>query len=105
MFYDASHNRLFTGGLDNLLKVYELPSYTVVHTEKFSSPVLSAGISPDRQKLLIGQSDNLSIRNRPDSEANVALNNQRINRGSVRYFLNSVTTAAATPQHVCFIIN
>jgi len=29
----------------------------------------------------------------------MALNNQRVNRGSVRYFLNSVTTAAATPQH------
>jgi len=38
MFYDASHNRLFTGGLDNILKIYELPSYTVVHTEKFFFP-------------------------------------------------------------------
>jgi len=98
IFYDASHNRLFTGGLDNLLKIYELPSYTVVHTEKFLAPVLSAGISPDRQSLLIGQIDKLSIRHRPDSEADVALNAQRVNRGSIRYFLNSVTTAS-TPQH------
>jgi U3 small nucleolar RNA-associated protein 15 len=99
MFYDASHNRLFTGGLDCLLKIYELPSYNAVHTEKFSAPILSAGISPDRQTLLIGQSDKLSVRRRPDTEADVALNAQRVNRGSIRYFLNSVTTTAPTTQH------
>ncbi|KAH9813390.1 WD40-repeat-containing domain protein [Melampsora americana] len=59
--------RLLSGGLDGLVKVYDLStgSYKVRHTIRYSSPILSMGVSPDDGTLVVGCTDgSLSIRKR-----------------------------------------
>lgn len=59
--------RLLSGGLDGLVKVYDLStgSYNVRHTIRYTSPILSMGVSPDDGLLVVGCTDgSLSIRKR-----------------------------------------
>jgi hypothetical protein len=54
---DASGGRLLTSGLDGLVKVHELASFTAMHTLRFGVPLLAVGLSPDRTRLVAGASD------------------------------------------------
>ncbi|KAG0139860.1 hypothetical protein CROQUDRAFT_100942 [Cronartium quercuum f. sp. fusiforme G11] len=59
--------RLLSGGLDGLVKVYDIAtgSYKVRHTIRYSSPILSMGVSPGDGLLVVGCTDgSLSIRKR-----------------------------------------
>jgi U3 small nucleolar RNA-associated protein 15 len=84
--YDLSTDRLISGGLDHMLKIYDMrPSLTaslveenapenakfgaefmqVTHSMKFSGPILAAAISPDSKVLAVGLADGtVSIRSR-----------------------------------------
>lgn len=43
--FDGRASRLLTGGLDQMVKVYDVSTYKVVHTMKYPAPVLSLAIS------------------------------------------------------------
>ena len=45
MAFNADHSRLLTGGLDQMVKVYDVSSYKVVHTMRYPAPVLCLAIS------------------------------------------------------------
>jgi len=88
-----STRRLLSGGLDGLVKVYDIStgSYKVRHTIKYSSPILSMAVSPDDGLLVVGCTDgSLSMRKRPKSSNEIAFNktlnaqksSSAINRGN-----------------------
>ncbi|KAF5333514.1 hypothetical protein D9611_002466 [Ephemerocybe angulata] len=61
----SSANRLLTGSLDHMVKVYDVESYKVVHTMRYPAPLLCLAISPDDTHIVGGMSDGtLSIRRR-----------------------------------------
>ena len=43
--FDPNVARLLTGSLDQMVKVYDIASYKVVHTMRYPAPVLSLAIS------------------------------------------------------------
>lgn len=43
--YNASGNRLLTGSLDQMVKVYDVSTYKVVHTMRYPAPVLCLAVS------------------------------------------------------------
>ncbi|KAG8889802.1 hypothetical protein FRB99_003943, partial [Tulasnella sp. 403] len=57
--------RVLTGGLDQLVKVYDVNTYRVVHTMRYSAPLLCLAVSPDDTHIAAGMSDGtLSVRHR-----------------------------------------
>ncbi|KAG9317674.1 Trp-Asp repeat-containing protein [Chiua virens] len=50
--FDANVARLLTGSLDQMVKVYDIASYKVVHTMRYPAPVLSLAISTQHISLL-----------------------------------------------------
>ncbi|KAH7105509.1 WD40-repeat-containing domain protein [Auriculariales sp. MPI-PUGE-AT-0066] len=87
--FDGSSSRLLSGGLDHLVKVYDVSTYKVVHTMRYPAPVLSLAISPDDTHIAAGMSDGtFSVRrreprkDRPQDDAAAALRS-----GSFEYFL------------------
>lgn len=43
--FDGSASRLLTGGLDHMVKVYDVSTYKVVHTMRYPAPVLCLAVS------------------------------------------------------------
>ncbi|EJD01454.1 WD40 repeat-like protein [Fomitiporia mediterranea MF3/22] len=63
--FDSRASRLLTGGLDHMVKVYDVSTYKVVHTMRYPAPILCLGISPDDTHIAAGMSDGtLSVRRR-----------------------------------------
>ncbi|KAI6004109.1 Trp-Asp repeat-containing protein [Pisolithus albus] len=63
--YDANAGRLLTGALDQMVKVYDISTYKVVHTMRYPASVLCLAISPDETHIAAGMSDGtLSVRRR-----------------------------------------
>lgn len=90
MSFDATASRLLTGSLDQMVKVYDVSTYKVVHTMRYPAPLLCLAISvcifhllfdlllnlrqPDETHIVAGMSDGtLSVRRRQSkpSEAQV----------------------------------
>jgi len=62
--------RVLSGGLDKHVKVYDSCTFDPVASLDYSSPILSLGVSPDDQHLVVGMSDGLvSIKKRKSVEA------------------------------------
>lgn len=62
---DVEGSRLLSASLDGHVKVYDVQSYDVVHSLRFSGPLLSVGLSPNKGTLMVGKADGtLSIRSR-----------------------------------------
>ena len=51
--FDTNAGRLLTGGLDQMVKVYDVSTYKVVHTMRYPAPILCLAISVRRISLLI----------------------------------------------------
>ncbi|KAG8684725.1 hypothetical protein FRC09_015182, partial [Ceratobasidium sp. 395] len=63
--FDGSASRILTGGLDHMVKVYDVSTYRVVHTMRYPAPILSLAVSPDDTHIAAGMSDgSLSVRRR-----------------------------------------
>ncbi|KDR83698.1 hypothetical protein GALMADRAFT_133119 [Galerina marginata CBS 339.88] len=63
--FNAKANQLLTGSLDQMVKVYDVSTYKVVHTMRYPAPLLCLAISPDETHILGGMSDGtLSVRRR-----------------------------------------
>lgn len=43
--FDSTASRLLSGGLDQMVKVYDVNTYKVVHTMRYPAPVLSLAVS------------------------------------------------------------
>lgn len=43
--FDANASRLLTGGLDQMVKVYDVSTYKVVHTMRYPAPILCLAVS------------------------------------------------------------
>jgi U3 small nucleolar RNA-associated protein 15 len=43
--FDSHASRLLTGGLDQMVKVYDVSTYKVVHTMRYPAPILCLAIS------------------------------------------------------------
>jgi U3 small nucleolar RNA-associated protein 15 len=43
--FNANASRLLTGGLDHMVKVYDISNYNVVHTMRYSSPIICLALS------------------------------------------------------------
>jgi U3 small nucleolar RNA-associated protein 15 len=48
--FNASSSRLLTGGLDHMVKVYDVSTYKVVHTMRYPSPLLCLAVSVSDSK-------------------------------------------------------
>jgi len=55
----SNKQRLLTAGLDRLVKVYDIASYSVVASLDYPSGILSMAISPDDSVLAVGMQDGL----------------------------------------------
>ncbi|KAF9453074.1 Trp-Asp repeat-containing protein [Macrolepiota fuliginosa MF-IS2] len=63
--FNADASRLLTGGLDHMVKVYDVSTYKVVHTMRYPAPILCLAVSPDETHIVGGMSDGtLSVRRR-----------------------------------------
>ena len=114
--FDGSASRLLTGSLDQMVKVYDISSYKVVHTMRYPSSVLCLAVSvgvfqfvvvhrsdspdqPDNTHIAAGMSDGtLSIRRR-DSKASEkddmesVIPSEALRSGAYESFLGGSLTA------------
>ncbi|KDN51263.1 hypothetical protein RSAG8_00892, partial [Rhizoctonia solani AG-8 WAC10335] len=76
--FDGTASRLLTGGLDQLVKVYDVATYRVVHTMRYPAPVLSVAVSPDDTHIAAGMVDgSLSVRRRQPKASEAVANAPR----------------------------
>lgn len=62
---DSSSSRLISASLDQSVKFFNLDTYEVIHSIKYSSPILSMAMSPDNTVLAVGMADGtLDVRKR-----------------------------------------
>ena len=79
--FDGFGKRLISGSIDQLVKIYDISDFSVKHTIKYSSPILSVAVSPDHSHFVVGMSDGLlSMKHRNVSPTE----NQRSNKKSDR---------------------
>eukprot|EP00043_Microstomoeca_roanoka_P009156 m.87213 g.87213 ORF g.87213 m.87213 type:complete len:367 (-) comp14497_c0_seq1:2050-3150(-) len=85
---DSDEKRLFSCGLDRMVKVYDVANWNVVHSMKFSGQLLSVAISPNDKVLAVGHSDGyLGIRVRKEKK-DLSQGRRRPPRvGTHKYFL------------------
>jgi U3 small nucleolar RNA-associated protein 15 len=62
--FDANASRLLTGGLDHMVKVYDVSSYKVVHTMRYPAAILCLGVSVSRRMSLPQLEVNFSLARR-----------------------------------------
>lgn len=89
--FDGTASRLLTGGLDHLVKVYDISNYKVVHTMRYPAPVISLAISPDDTHIAAGMNDGtLSVRRRePRKDFAQAADATSFKTGTFEYFLGA----------------
>lgn len=64
--FDSAHSRLISGSLDHQVKIYDIKDYKVVHSIKYSGPILSVALSPQTTHLAVGMATGvLAIRRKP----------------------------------------
>eukprot|EP00052_Salpingoeca_macrocollata_P021387 m.183248 g.183248 ORF g.183248 m.183248 type:complete len:497 (+) comp21517_c1_seq2:131-1621(+) len=91
---DGERKRLLSGSIDRQVKVYSLENYNVVHSMKYSSPVLSVAVSPSNSHLVVGMTNGLlSIRRRPEAHTHHAAprKSARPRAGTYRFFMRGLS--------------
>jgi len=62
---DKTRSRLFTGGLDHMVKIYDTATYKCLLSTKFPAPILCLSLSGNSSHLVVGMSNGmLSIQSR-----------------------------------------
>ena len=103
--FDGSRSRVLTGGLDMMVKVYDVEDWKVVHTMRYPAPILSLAVSvglmfliwtgadvykPDDTHIAAGMTDGtLSVRRRdpkPSEAAEEDAKQAALAGGSYEYF-------------------
>ncbi|KAJ4478160.1 Trp-Asp repeat-containing protein [Lentinula aciculospora] len=90
--FDSTASRLLTGGLDQMVKVYDVSTYKVVHTMRYPAPVLCLAVSPDETHIAAGMTDGtLSVRRRnpkaSEAQSNASLAAAVLRSGTFETFL------------------
>lgn len=100
VFLDGTGGRLLSASIDHHVKIYNTDDYAVVHSIKYSAPVLAAAISKDNTRLVVGMSDGtMSIRRRTQKMDEVSQLKQEktrraIHPSSARYLVRGQSAAA-----------
>ena len=93
--FDGSKRRVLTGGLDQMVKVYDVEEWKVVHTMRYPSPILSLAVSPDDTHIAAGMTDGtLSVRRRDPKASETATEDTKqaaLAKGSYEYFADMET--------------
>ncbi|RSH78670.1 uncharacterized protein EHS24_002399 [Apiotrichum porosum] len=88
--FDGSRGRVLTGGLDSMVKAYDVEEWKVVHTMRYPAPILSLAISPDDTHIAAGMTDGtLSVRRRDAKASEAAASEAKqaaIAGGAYEYF-------------------
>lgn len=104
MTLDGTATRLLTGGLDSLVKVYELATFSVTHTMRADAPILSMAVSPDNARLVLGTTDSsLTTRHRIAKVAEIVTEKKSarlLRGGTYRYFMRGQGTVAGVDDVV-----
>jgi U3 small nucleolar RNA-associated protein 15 len=66
--FASQGKRLLSASLDRHVKVYDMSTYEVIRSFDYSSPILSLGISPGDQTLIVGMSDGIIAIARKEEE-------------------------------------
>ncbi|KAH9977795.1 WD40-repeat-containing domain protein [Lactifluus volemus] len=83
--FNSNSSKLLTGGLDNMVKVYDISNYNVVHTMRYSAPVICLALSPDDTHIAVGMSDGtLSVRRRQPKASEMEAANGPLSAASLR---------------------
>ncbi|CAD7084700.1 unnamed protein product [Hermetia illucens] len=74
----SNGRRILSGGLDRHVKVYDVATYQQVHNMDFPNSILSLGVAPEDQTLVVGMVDGLvSIQNMEQSDKEVKVEKKR----------------------------
>lgn len=73
MCFDSSHSRVLTCSLDEHVKVFDIQTFGVTHTFKYTEPLLSVALSPNNNSLCVGSVQGiLSVRQKIVSASEVS---------------------------------
>jgi hypothetical protein len=96
---DGTGTRVVSGGLDGLLKAYDIPSLSVTHTARCDAPLVSVAVSPDNTRLVLGATDGtITARQRVLRQAELVTerkSSRLLRGGTYRFFLRGVSTSNA----------
>ncbi|KAF7301707.1 WD40 repeat-like protein [Mycena indigotica] len=92
--FNATASRLLTGGLDQMVKVYDVSNYKVVHTMRYPAPILCLAVSANETHIAAGMSDGtLSVRRRQpkpsEAAADPAFSSTALKSGAYESFLGA----------------
>ncbi|TCD69675.1 hypothetical protein EIP91_006692 [Steccherinum ochraceum] len=95
--FNSNSSRVLTGSLDQMVKVYDVGTYQVVHTMRYPAPVLCLAVSPDETHIAAGMSDGtLSVRRRQqkasETKASDLLGITASRTGAYESFLGALPT-------------
>ncbi|XP_062509297.1 U3 small nucleolar RNA-associated protein 15 homolog [Corticium candelabrum] len=63
--FNSNYRRLLSGSLDRQVKVYNTQDYTVVYSSSYPASILSLGLSPNEESLIVGMTGGyISMRSR-----------------------------------------
>ncbi|CAG8619716.1 4868_t:CDS:2, partial [Paraglomus brasilianum] len=90
--FDSQRTRLFTGSLDQHVKVYDVQDYKVIYNFKHPAPVLTVACSSDDTHLAVGMVQGLlSVHKRKSTSEQSNLlthhNNKKVRGGTYTYYV------------------
>ncbi|EJU06015.1 WD40 repeat-like protein [Dacryopinax primogenitus] len=89
--FNGDASRVLSGGLDQMVKVYDVTNYKVVHSMRYPAPVLSLALSPDDTHLAAGMTDgSFSIRRRQPKASEVVAEDKKkeaLRTGAYEFFM------------------
>lgn len=84
----SSGQRLLSASLDRHVKVYNTTNYKVVHNFDYAASILSLGLAPDDESIVVGMTNGiLSIKHRKSTEESTESSSQQRRRPSYRVFV------------------
>lgn len=84
----SNGQRLLSGSLDRHVKVYNTTNYRVVHNFDYSASILSLGMAPDDESIVVGMTNSvLSVKHRKAPEENQEGSGQRRRQPTYRVFV------------------
>lgn len=100
--FDSTRTRLLSGSLDRQVKVYDVKDYRVLHSIKYSAPILSMALSPNDSHLVVGCATGiLAIRHRAavQGRSEAASRKRPAKPGTYRYFVRGHDHKATSIDH------
>ncbi|XP_066994419.1 U3 small nucleolar RNA-associated protein 15 homolog [Anabrus simplex] len=89
----SDNKRLLSGSLDHHVKIYDIATYQVVHTLDYPNAILSLGVSPGDETVVVGMVDGVASISRREEEERIT--KQERKRISFRYAPDNFRPASA----------